>query len=79
MCSEGIAGPKAILKEVWERYRLPVAITEAHLGCTREEQMRWLKEVWDGCSCFKTRRGRRSGGHGVVRLRRFRLEQSADA
>lgn len=53
VCSEGIAGPKAILKEVWERYRLPVAITEAHLGCTREEQLRWLKEVWDGAVALK--------------------------
>jgi dTDP-4-dehydrorhamnose reductase len=28
---------------------LPLAVTEAHLGCTREEQLRWLKEVWDDC------------------------------
>jgi dTDP-4-dehydrorhamnose reductase len=33
--------------EWWRRYRIPVAITEAHLGCTREEQLRWLKEAWD--------------------------------
>ena len=26
---------------------MPVAITEAHLGSTREEQLRWLKEFWD--------------------------------
>jgi len=53
VCSEGTAGPKAILKEVWERYHLPMAITEAHLGCTREEQMRWLKEVWDAAFTLK--------------------------
>jgi dTDP-4-dehydrorhamnose reductase len=23
-------------------------VTEVHLGCTREEQLRWLKEIWDG-------------------------------
>jgi dTDP-4-dehydrorhamnose reductase len=34
------------LHEAWERYRLPVAVTEAHLGCTREEQLRWLNETW---------------------------------
>lgn len=45
--AEGIAGPRRLLEEVWERYNLPVAVTEAHLGCTREEQLRWLKEVWD--------------------------------
>jgi dTDP-4-dehydrorhamnose reductase len=46
VCAEGIAGPKAIMKEAWKRYHLPLAITEAHLGCTREEQLRWLNEVW---------------------------------
>src|SRR5690606_3103535 len=24
----------------------PVALTEVHLGCTREEQLRWLLEAW---------------------------------
>lgn len=42
----GIAGPGAVLRAAWERYRRPLAITEAHLGCTREEQLRWLVEVW---------------------------------
>lgn len=44
--AEGLAGPKALLQETWERYHIPVAVTEAHLGCTREEQVRWLLEVW---------------------------------
>lgn len=35
-----------LLAEAWHRYQIPIAITEAHLGCTREEQMRWLHEVW---------------------------------
>jgi dTDP-4-dehydrorhamnose reductase len=42
----GIAGHAAVLRAAWKRYRLPVAITELHLGCTREEQMRWLLEAW---------------------------------
>lgn len=46
VCAEGVAGPKAIMREAWERYQLPLAITEVHLGCTREEQLRWLNEVW---------------------------------
>jgi dTDP-4-dehydrorhamnose reductase len=41
------AEPHALLAEVWQRYRRPFAITEAHLGCTPDEQMRWLKEMWD--------------------------------
>ncbi len=43
---EGLMGPGHLISEAWARYRLPLAITEAHLGCTREEQMRWLVEVW---------------------------------
>ncbi|MDB5931833.1 MAG: family oxidoreductase [Polaromonas sp.] len=40
-------GPEARLREVWERYRLPMAVTEAHHGCSRDEQLRWLMEVWN--------------------------------
>jgi dTDP-4-dehydrorhamnose reductase len=47
VCATGVAGPKEILREAWERYQLPLAVTEIHLGCTREEQLRWVKEVWD--------------------------------
>jgi dTDP-4-dehydrorhamnose reductase len=39
-------GAAVRLREVFERYGLPVAITEVHNGCTREEQLRWLMEVW---------------------------------
>ncbi|MBD3884682.1 sugar nucleotide-binding protein [Phormidium tenue FACHB-886] len=46
VCAEGIYNNAMLLKEVWERYQQPIAITEAHLGCTREEQLRWLKEIW---------------------------------
>ena len=35
-----------ILRQVWTRYQVPIAITEVHLGCTREEQMRWFLEAW---------------------------------
>jgi dTDP-4-dehydrorhamnose reductase len=47
VCAEGVAGPRTLIRETWERYGLPIAITEAHLGCTREEQLRWFKTVWD--------------------------------
>jgi dTDP-4-dehydrorhamnose reductase len=40
-------GIGSILQEAWQRYHIPLAITECHLGCTREEQMRWLFEVWN--------------------------------
>jgi dTDP-4-dehydrorhamnose reductase len=37
-------GPR--LREAWERYRLPLAVTEVHHGCHRDEQLRWASEVW---------------------------------
>ena len=43
----GQTGPEARLREAWERYGLPLAVTEAHHGNTREEQLRWLMEVWN--------------------------------
>ncbi len=43
---DGPAGPGALLMEAWERYHLPIAVTECHNGCTREEQLRWFLEVW---------------------------------
>ena len=42
----GAAGPEALLLETWRRFGLPVALTECHNGCTREEQLRWFLEVW---------------------------------
>ncbi|HEY0406716.1 MAG TPA: sugar nucleotide-binding protein, partial [Pyrinomonadaceae bacterium] len=53
VCAEGTAGPRALLRETWERYHLPIAVTEVHLGCTREEQLRWLKEVWEAACCLR--------------------------
>ena len=39
-------GLGALLDEVWARYRLPIAITEVHIDAHREDQLRWLVEVW---------------------------------
>lgn len=39
-------GLRTLLVEAWERYRLPIAVTEIHLDSTREDQMRWLLENW---------------------------------
>lgn len=50
VCRNGVYGPYGVLKETWQRYELPMAVTEAHLSCTREEQLRWLMEIWRaGC------------------------------
>jgi len=39
-------GPQVLFKEVWERFKIPMAITEVHLHCSREEQLRWFYQVW---------------------------------
>jgi beta-glucosidase/6-phospho-beta-glucosidase/beta-galactosidase len=43
-------GLENLLRETWERYDIPLAITEAHLGCTREEQLRWLHQTWSAAN-----------------------------
>ncbi|MEP7080309.1 MAG: family 1 glycosylhydrolase [Ginsengibacter sp.] len=40
-------GLSNLLKEAWDRYQLPFALTEVHINCTREEQLRWFKEAYD--------------------------------
>jgi dTDP-4-dehydrorhamnose reductase len=45
--------PTRLLQETWERYGRTIAVTEAHLGSTREEQMRWLKEIWDAAKSLR--------------------------
>ena len=35
------------IQAVWARYRVPLALTEVHVGCTRDEQLRFAAEVWD--------------------------------
>jgi dTDP-4-dehydrorhamnose reductase len=41
-----VSGLRGALRDAWDRYRLPIAITEVHLGCTPDEQLRWLWEAW---------------------------------
>ena len=44
--AQRLDGAAGLLAEAWNRYGLPMAITEAHLGCSREEQVRWLEEIY---------------------------------
>ncbi|HET6521125.1 MAG TPA: family 1 glycosylhydrolase [Geminicoccaceae bacterium] len=53
--AEGVTGFENLVHEAWDRYHLPAAATEAHLGCTREEQLRWLKEIWDAALRLRSR------------------------
>lgn len=46
----GLMGTRGLLGEAWDRYGLPLAVTEVHNGSGREEQLRWLAEVWQGAN-----------------------------
>jgi dTDP-4-dehydrorhamnose reductase len=59
--SDGTAGAGELLLEAWRRYKNPVAITECHNGCTREEQLRWFLEVWRSAQ-----RAQEEGAHVVA-------------
>jgi dTDP-4-dehydrorhamnose reductase len=52
-----IGGFEARLREACQRYGLPVAITEVHLGCTREEQLRWLHQAWQTAQRLRQQEG----------------------
>lgn len=42
------------LREVWDRYRLPLVLSEAHLGCEDPaEQLRWLMEAWSAAQALR--------------------------
>jgi dTDP-4-dehydrorhamnose reductase len=85
---DGPAEPCDLFLEAWQRYRIPLALTEVHHGCTREEQLRWLLEMWRGAE-----RGRELGAElravtiwsllgafdwdSLVTLRRDHYEQGA--
>ncbi len=45
-----LPGIAPLLHEAWERYRTPIAITEVHIDSTRDDQMRWLAEVWNAAT-----------------------------
>ncbi|HWJ95632.1 MAG TPA: family 1 glycosylhydrolase, partial [Telluria sp.] len=50
-CARALANPTPgiapLLSEIWERYHLPLAVTEAHIDANREDQLRWLLEIWE--------------------------------
>src|SRR5690606_3655555 len=44
-------GFPVLAKELWERYKIPIAITEVQMNCAREGQLAWFQEIYDqSCS-----------------------------
>ncbi|HEX9931507.1 MAG TPA: dTDP-4-dehydrorhamnose reductase [Allosphingosinicella sp.] len=52
---EGVLGLPALVEQAWQRYGRTIAITECHNGATREEQVRWFLEVWEGAEELRSR------------------------
>ena len=50
-------GPAPLIRLIWDRYRLPIAVTEAHLHCSREHQCRWLDYIWKTASGLRSEEG----------------------
>lgn len=46
-------GPLVLIREAWKRFGLPIAITECHIHCSREEQMRWFNDLWETLNQLK--------------------------
>jgi dTDP-4-dehydrorhamnose reductase len=49
------AGLEGALDEAWARYGRTLAVTESHNGCTREEQVRWIRDAWQACERLRGR------------------------
>ncbi|MES2822520.1 MAG: family 1 glycosylhydrolase [Pseudomonadota bacterium] len=47
------SGHYNIVKSVVERYRLPIALTEVHLGSSRDAQLRWFMEAYNAVTKLK--------------------------
>ncbi len=71
-------GLERLLEATWRRYGLPLAVTESHNGCTREEQMRWLQEGWTTAQALRGRGVPVQAVTGLVSARRLRLEPAPD-
>jgi dTDP-4-dehydrorhamnose reductase len=48
-------GIHILLEEAWERYQQPMALTEVHLHCHREEQLRWFRYIYESCKELKAK------------------------
>lgn len=72
VCADGLVGARSLLNQAWARYRRPVAMTEVHIGCSPEEQIRWLLSSWDAA------RAAREDGASVIAVTSWALFGSYD-
>jgi len=63
---------ESLLHEAWQRYGIPIAVTEAHIDAGREDQLRWLLEIW------RAAQGAREAGADVRAVTAWSLLGSFD-
>lgn len=49
------AGLAGAIDDAWRRYETPIAVTEVHNACTRDEQVRWFAEAWADAQTSRAR------------------------
>ncbi|HEX6224281.1 MAG TPA: family 1 glycosylhydrolase [Chryseolinea sp.] len=42
-------GPHVLFRECWDRYQIPIAITEVHIHGNPLEQISWFNNIWKEC------------------------------
>jgi dTDP-4-dehydrorhamnose reductase len=47
------SGPSVLLKECWDRYNIPMAVTEVHVHGSPHDQIRWFHYIWKTCVDLK--------------------------
>lgn len=46
------SGIRVLLQECWDRYNLPISVTEVHINCDVDNQIRWFSEIRNTCSAL---------------------------
>jgi len=72
VCPDGLIGARELLNQAWRRFQSPIALTEVHLGCTEDEQIRWLRDVFQGAQKS------REDGANIIALTAWALLGSYD-
>lgn len=44
-----------LFDQLWARYGRRIAVTECHLGCAADQQIRWLSDCWEAARAARTR------------------------
>lgn len=55
VCAAGFVDPARLLGQLWDRYGIPIAITEVALAGPADEQIRWFKELWNAAQRCRER------------------------